>query len=302
MAYDAEVAADSPWGYWKCEEVSGLPQDASGNARHATTFDFFAGGSPAQYGQPTVLLSELNGTSIKGDFARIFFPSLNLNNADFALECWLKVDTLAARCHLWINGETKFTHWFLEAYITSAGAIVLDYTNDALTTADGLIEVGGYYHIVFRRDHASDLSSIWLDGVKVAENNAGPLTGSSNALFFGGLTGYGDGMSQFFGRLAAYQSALSDARIEAHFDAGTGSPPVEYNWSVAAASDTEAAFSVEQDAAILEVRYEITTPADTAFTSPVYDQSDAGASRYLHTAGGLTASTAYLARIQVRLA
>jgi hypothetical protein len=51
LDYEAAVMADSPRAYWKFQELSGLPQDSSGNGLHWTSW---TRDRPGTTGRPAV--------------------------------------------------------------------------------------------------------------------------------------------------------------------------------------------------------------------------------------------------------
>lgn len=68
LSLDAFILAYSPWGYWKCNEASGNPQDSSGNARHGTAF-----GAGIAYSQAPITPRAGNSVGLANH--RFRFPS-----------------------------------------------------------------------------------------------------------------------------------------------------------------------------------------------------------------------------------
>lgn len=63
---DTYIASLTPWGYWKLNEASGVPQDSSGNARH--------GAAPIAPSYSQAPITSKVGNSIRFDGARLTFP------------------------------------------------------------------------------------------------------------------------------------------------------------------------------------------------------------------------------------
>lgn len=220
-AYDDVVLADSPWGYWKLDEASGAPQDSSGNGRHGAIWLGLSGS--VTYEQLSLLPAEPAGKSIKFTNAAVQLPALTLNNLDYTLEAWLKVQDIAQYNSLWFCGEFGVAGWTVKALLNTNGSIQIDHYDAGLTTSAGEVDDNDVVHVVFRRQHAADLMSIWVNGQKVAENNNGPQTAASTDFWFGWISN--TGLRSYASHVAVYLDDLSDAQILAHYEAGDPPAP-----------------------------------------------------------------------------
>lgn len=202
MTYSAEVLADSPDGFWACDDGSGAPQDTSGNAYHATLSS----------GSNVYVSDGLMGTV------------LDVESGEWTLP-------------LALNG----TAWTIEfiGYVGSAGSGSVSVSGIAPTGSGGGVQLvydtayhnassGGpptsashsstygdaWRHIVGTWDGAT--LTVYIDGVSVGTHAFAPgalTTGSPLTLSHTGTTA-----TYRISGVAVYPTALTGARVLAHWN------------------------------------------------------------------------------------
>lgn len=228
MAYSDEVLADTPVAYWRLGSGSTDVDDSSGNARSLT-----------KTGSPSEVASLLLSTS---DTARSF-PGNNsayyeaadeaaydfLNTSAFSIEGWVNASSADTSFRRFFGHEDASNGWHLGVHSTEgvffnrrAGG-----SGNTLNYNPGTI-VGVTFHCVGTYDGTN--LRFYVNGVL----REGPTADSVNmgAVSNTVRTGVYTGSSQVAGtydELAIYSTALSQARIQAHYDAGVavvGGTPV----------------------------------------------------------------------------
>jgi hypothetical protein len=225
--YSAAVLADSPVGYWRLGEFSGTnADDSSGNGRDGSIT-----------GSPTL---GIRGALPENDAAVQFGSagsSVNIASvpvpAHPTFECWFKANGFGLNfMRLWSSGSVVSFPVDIGFEVTTGRLIFfLNYT----TTTPGWINsgwlatIGVWYHLALTFD--GTWVRIYINGSQVYSSNAWSGLTLINAGSSGGHRGIGnvssdDGSTgaEFDGvidEVALYNSALSAARILAHYTAGS---------------------------------------------------------------------------------
>lgn len=228
--YFAEVMADAPISYWKLDETSGTTAtDAVGgnNGTYTGGYTLNQQGIPST-GRPSVLF---NGTSGYVDLGAP--AALNLTTA-WTLEAWvfLTSSTYNGRgilSELWTGGSNPILYG-LGFGITTGGAgganslQVGYFTGSGWQAATaGTLTINTWHHVVGTWDGTT--LRLYVDDAQVATAtpSAAPVAGI-NGITIG--RSHDTGGTPFFpGRIdevAIYSTALSAARITAHYNAGIG--------------------------------------------------------------------------------
>ncbi|HEV8250104.1 MAG TPA: LamG-like jellyroll fold domain-containing protein, partial [Gaiellaceae bacterium] len=219
--YLTEVLADSPRAYWRLGEAAG-----------STTAADETGTNPGSYqggvtlGQPGALTTGSNtSASFDGVDDTVTVPSsssLNLTTA-VTLEAWVK----RTRSGAWQNIVAKSGS---NATATQNYALWLNTSNQPVAyfgngsssfavTATAAIDTN-WHHVAVTNDNST--AKLYVDGVLVRSATATTqLTANSQSLTIGRST---DNVRIFGGQLdevAVYGTALSAARIQAHYAAAT---------------------------------------------------------------------------------
>lgn len=213
-AYAAAVMEDSPALYWPMGEESGSFSDYSGNGRPGTQV---GGGTREAAGLIAVGADALAydpGTA--GHAQRAHEAWMNMTQFTFEL-LWKPTDFAAQRdlcgktemLQLWSETSGKLT-----AYLHNGSGWLSFLTATVLSAAT-------VYHLVYRYDQVN--FSLFINGVKDA--NQGAFTGTpratANPLKFGSSSLADRRVNGPIDECAVYTTALSDARIAAHY-AATG--------------------------------------------------------------------------------
>lgn len=232
--YTTEVMADSPLVYWRLNEASGAFVDMTGNTAATTLY----GNNLYEYQQPPGIpsgFSIYNDVDITADAPRaatatdVDFSDTNI----WTLEAWIKTPGTAVGGGLLAIFEMGLNSPQVRVNDNGAGGLV--QLVKSFATSDGLSTIAvndnEWHHIVARR--TGGVSTIWIDAVNRSGTMVNPSYGPGNDA----PTGFGahwSGIdtsqpetpfpnSMFIGNLdelAIYDHALSDARIQAHYQAG----------------------------------------------------------------------------------
>jgi len=221
--YPAAVLLDTPVGYWRLDDTSGVNAlDSSGNSITGTYVN-----------APTLGVAPLinSGTSVafaSGSSQRVTFGSpAGFNNGSnrFTIECWLKTTQGGAGNPMLCSQDTgSFNNRVFQLRLSTTGKtefiVLLDVDNaftklGAVTINDGL-----RHHIVGVWDGTNVL--VYVDG---AVDGAGTAAAGTLEAGVTGMTiaskAAGNFLNGTLDEVARYTTALSAARIAAHFTAGT---------------------------------------------------------------------------------
>lgn len=217
--YITAVMADSPRAYYKLDEASGLPQDSSGNGLHmenTVAAPTYRQGGPF----PDALAMDFERSD--GDaFTRTTAPVSTATN-NFAIEVWMKSEAFPGDEGRIITNGLDSNGWSL--FQTSAGgnSYHMAYHGVADMGASSALVIDTWYHIaVVRRAGTTEyyLNGV-LDATKGTSTPSSPTTSTSMGQAQDGSVRF-DGM---LAHVAFYETALTQARLEAHFDAATAEP------------------------------------------------------------------------------
>lgn len=225
-AYQNAVLADAPTHYWRLGEASGTAAvDTSGNGRAATYYN-----SPI-LGEPSALTSAPGNKSMRS--ASTGFLTANAAGtapASFSIEVWIKTTTTGGGRILGFGngGTNQFSSTSdRQLYMNPSGKVVFGVGNATKTVATSPLSYNnGAWHHVLGTFTGSALT-LYVDGVQVAtavgvttsytgywragaENLSSWPTPPNGSYFVGGLD-----------ELAVYGTALSAARVSAHYTAAT---------------------------------------------------------------------------------
>lgn len=227
--YDEVVLADSPAGYWKLDETSGTTAaDSSGNGRTLSKgTGVTVGASPVM---PSGVRSfDFPGTSSTANRLAINDAAWQSPHAgasgQMTVECWAGFDTLAAIRTLWRKGAASNFEFGLEALTTGAVQFAVFTAAGGVaaiaTSAAGVVTAGPGYHIVGTYDRAGNFVKVYVNGTEVATATTSANSADGTAVLEFGLRGSNtdrpmDGLAS---HLALYPTALSAARVLAHYNA-----------------------------------------------------------------------------------
>jgi hypothetical protein len=221
-SYDAEVLADSPLLYWRLGESSGTTAaDSSGNGRDGTISGSYSLGATS--------LVNVDNTAVDFTDAVVqdaYDTALNLSTATY--EAWFKADT--------------FSGVIIRRGVALAGAIGAQIVASSdpmvkfeFTTPGGDVYVvehstgwstGTTYHVALTFDGTTLRAYVNATEVGSSATPAGSSSVSNPILMVGATETTAQNFDGVIDEVAIYGTALSAARIEAHYDAGALSFPI----------------------------------------------------------------------------
>lgn len=231
--YNGEVLADNPLGFWIFNDASGATSsDLSGHARDAT----YASVGYRSAGPNSLLPYAVSLVPASSAYISIpsgCIPSVG-TNLDFSVEMWVQIRTYADWARFYDFGIDHDNNNLLaapQANAINGGDFVVE--NYVGSSTGGEIHASkpsltNWHHVVVTMAHNPSNSSqvnvsIYVDSVRTATG----ITGAVNAVtrtnnFFGRSNwvadAYFDGL---FAAAATYPTALSQARVTAHYAAIT---------------------------------------------------------------------------------
>ena len=220
MSYATTVLADNPVLYWRLEETSGNAADSSVNSHTGTVF-----GANLDTAGPTDLLGSaaaFDGIDdyIIGEGANAGVLNID-GNKPKSIECWVKILTWPAdTTHVMFVGSFNTGRAF--AFITGSGANNWIFNlwggtgwDIPFTVADS---VGRWVHLVATHDGTH--ARVYADGVEAGWGERTLDTHPTDQDFQiarrPSPLRYVHGVMD---EVAVYDTALSPARVEAHYDA-----------------------------------------------------------------------------------
>lgn len=225
-ALDAAIAADTPWGFWKNTEASGNPADSSGNARTMTATGTLVYSQAGPWGGSTAIKypDSSGGSEFYAKTAVAFNTSTATLEAFVYLTAYPTNQTGLLCCGSSYGGGGVDKYLYIGTdgapryYIFNAGQLTITGTPLALNT---------WNHVVASTGAAG--TKLRVNKATVASNVSTGSTASASAFLF--MHGGGSDGTSFdainptnsseiiLSRCAAYTSQLSDARVDAHYDA-----------------------------------------------------------------------------------
>ena len=218
--YRADVLSDSPAAYWRVGEASGGTVAADETGTNPGAYQ-----NGVTLGQTGVLTADANtAVSFDGvnDIVSVPHSSALNATAGITIEAWVKRSkssswqnilakpgngAVAAQNYaLWLNTANKPVAYF------GNGSSSISATAPAIDT--------NWHHIVATYDEAT--AKVYVDGVlKASANSNIQLTANSQPLLIGRTTDNNRIFGGTLDEVAVYPTALSAARIQAHYTAAT---------------------------------------------------------------------------------
>ena len=215
--YASTVLADQPVSYWRLGEGSGT---LAGDERNANPGTYVNG---AVLDTASLLGADSSNKAVAldgmNDHVRVpHSASLSLSSP-FSLETWIKPTTLP------VAGQFASVLTKAETYSLQFNGPRLEFTimqfgvRQRLQAPVGAVQPGQTYHVVATFDGA--MRRLYLNGVEVASAAlAGGGSASTNNLYIGSWKGASEFFAGSVDDVAVYNTAVSAARVTAHYDAG----------------------------------------------------------------------------------
>jgi hypothetical protein len=226
-AYAQEVLTDSPWGFWQLAETSGFTlADSSGNARPMTIVSG-SGGVTAGRSGPTAEIPAARPTG------NAYGGTTATSTASTAtIEFWVKVPsgTISAGNPL-VHLQQNSTTYDKVVWLGTDGKIYFDTYNGAahVTSTVAAVARDVWHHVVASIGPAGQ--KLRINKITEATDAATTSYTGAQAVYFGGSSGSRSGGHGFeVAGIAFYQTQLSDARTDAHYNTagvGGGSPAIQ---------------------------------------------------------------------------
>ncbi len=226
QTYEEEVLSDEPVVYYRFEESeAGEATDASGNDHHGE----YMGG--VEFDQPSAAEGVCRAVLFDGITGFVQMNPLGLETDQLTIETWVNLELLAGGCCTSLfspdGWQPGWLHYNLKGDANIEFALNSGGPNNH-NTNPGSVPFNEWTHIVSVYDRDEALVRTFVNGEEVDVFPPGfgspqtvRLVASAqigawqNTRFLGGL------MDEF----AIYDSALSEERIIAHFEAATSLPP-----------------------------------------------------------------------------
>jgi hypothetical protein len=230
VAYSTEVLADSPYFYCRMGGAASPLQDETATNADVTITGATLQVTGALTGDSDKAVS-FDGVDDKGSVA------LDLSDTSvITVEFWLLWDTFANDDDLALeftaNWNSNNGSFLVNPNQSADGTFAVGVRNGGVTNRRSYTRPSedAWHHYVLVLDHgqaAADTVKVYIDGAFVSSfgwpaqaNTTGNFANSTlNLMCRNGASLFGAGDLD---ELAVYKTALSEARIEAHYDAGTG--------------------------------------------------------------------------------
>jgi len=218
LTVSAEVLADAPWGFWEQAETSGTTlADSSGNARSMTI-----SGSSHTLNQtgPSAALVAIAWANAAG----YAVTAVTVDTSDVTMEAWVYLTAnpsagtaITGHAIAFDNGTRDKT-----LYVDTSGRACMHFYSGSsiVVTASAPLSLNAWHHVIGSVGAAG--AKIRVDKITVGTNAATTSAFGFNQLVFirGGGSGFNGNGAMKIAMVARYTSQLSDARTDAHYDAG----------------------------------------------------------------------------------
>lgn len=220
LPYLTTVLADSPAAYWKLDETSGTSfADTSGSGLTLAGFGTFTVNQA-----PLINLGKSVVTSGGGGFIQKLTSSAVLNaNGKITLEAWVKCNAVGGQ--IICSDDTSGSRYFQYSVGSNVLTVILFDSGGATHTRAGSVVINDNvrHHVVATYDGATIRT--YVDGVEDGSGTADVFTLATTNSYVQLFARHSSGADTalLIGTLdecAIYTTALSAARIAAHFAAG----------------------------------------------------------------------------------
>jgi concanavalin A-like lectin/glucanase superfamily protein len=230
VAYQDEVLADNPIGYWRLGEASGTLANNLGSLGNPGDGTYSNTGA-LTLGEPGALVGDAD-TSVLFSAAGDGYVNIPHDNAfsisNITLEAWIKTTDAGSTFNKdIIDRDDGDIRWYQFALSDSGELVIAIWTGGGtlvfIVSTGASLNDGAWHHVVATYDQV-DLR-LWSDGVNIDTlpetgvlDNPGALTIEIGKHHTGSVNNSWNG---HIDEVAIYGAALTGTRIIAHYDAGT---------------------------------------------------------------------------------
>ena len=232
--YWTEVLADSPTAYWRLNELTGTTAvDLTGNGRTGTIVGGVELGhvgalSPAGLGR-AVSVDGIDGGVTVADHADLDADTSAPSTGHFSVEAWVYPTSATETTRYIVHKQSGAgAGWYLYTYGTGCYLYLVDADTDTAYSTGTTLTLNAWNHLVGVIDRTAQRCLLYRNGVVTGAGGDTTAVGNlANAVNLGIGRTAAIASGPFLGRIAEvaiYQSALSSARIAAHYAAAKRSP------------------------------------------------------------------------------
>jgi hypothetical protein len=217
--------ADGPVGYWRLGESSGMvAADSAGTNVGAYTGGVILGAVGALSGDADTA-ARFDGVDDRVNMADPASGALDFGGDDFTVEAWVRTTVNGERA---VVSKRPSTGAYWQFTVTDdpghAGEIRTNVSTASVLEAYGpalRVDNGAWHHVVLVVDRDAGVT-IYVDGVgRFTSGATAGAIDNTGPFLIGKSTGYGY-LAGDIDEVAVYRTALSAARIQAHYTAGHG--------------------------------------------------------------------------------
>ncbi len=216
-----EVLADSPAYYWPMTDPTGPVSAEAISGQSALALALTGSGGTVKWGDNGPGTGDGTGVkftpssgSVGRYLSRYLDPAKTSTINGWTVECWVNVGASAVNSNLFgVRDDTGFSE---TVYVDSAG--IPQLASSAAATGPSIID-NAWHHIAFDWTGALTVDSVVRDTTVSLPLNISLIAVGETV--YGG-TGYPSRMLGNAGQVAVYGTALSPARIAAHYQSGLG--------------------------------------------------------------------------------
>lgn len=224
MTYASEVLADAPWGFWRLTESSfaSVANDSGSNGAAFTL------GSGVTLGR-TGLIAD-GGTAASGSgsahIATLGSIPASLAGASVTFEAWVTIPAGNLKGAFFDVGTVPSNGWAVGiggSTMENVGRQLIILHEAVAWKPTGYNFTTGTHHLVVTRSSAN-LFTIYVDGTSVYTSTFAPNAPTGSLWVGGASNGSTRALSSTIvvDNVAMYASALSPARVTAHYNSGAG--------------------------------------------------------------------------------
>lgn len=215
--YESAVLADNPLVYWKLDEGRLSAYDSSGNGRHGTY-------NGSQSG-PALVAGSTQGTLFSGNALTIPGAAW-MDSTQMSVECWISSESTEAFMSRASGGSaTGWIVYYATPSAASPGRVMFQLISAGSQVAacfgsTGVVD-GKPHHVVATYDGAT--MKVYVDGQldgSQAYATGLPISTGQPLNCGGWSSGISHYLTGLYDEFAFYGSALSAARVLAHYNAG----------------------------------------------------------------------------------